>query len=208
VSLFSRRSFIIACVYWGLLGLAGWAVVGWLPTYLNDQFHLSQGRAGLSATGYVQTAAMVGVLLGGFWADRWSRTNERGRIFVPILGLCIAAPAILLASSTSLLGFAVAGLVCYGLARSFADTNMMPILCLVSDPRYRATGFGILNMFACAVGGGATYAGGALRDAHVDLSRIFQFAAASLALCAVLLLFIKPMRPAADGQETISIEPK
>jgi hypothetical protein len=54
------------------------------------------------------------------------------------------------------------------------------------------------------VGGGAIYAGGALRDAHVDPSRIFQFAAASLALCAMLLLFIKPMRPAADGQQTIS----
>jgi MFS family permease len=208
VSLFSRGSFLLACVYWGLLGLAGWAVVGWLPTYLNEQFHLSQGKAGLSATGYVYVAAIAGLLLGGFWADRWSRTNEQGRIFVPMLGLCIAAPAILLAASTSLLGFAVAGLVCFGLARAFTDANMMPILCLVSDPRYRATGYGILNLFGCAVGGGAIYAGGALRDAHVDPSRIFQFAAASLALCAMLLLFIRPTHPAAGDQETASIEPQ
>ena len=203
LSLFSRGSFIIACVYWGLLGLAGWAVVGWLPTYLNGQFHLSQGRAGLSATGYVYAAAMVGLPLGGFWADRWSRRNERGRVFVAMLGLCLAAPAILLAASTGLLGFAVAGLVCFGLARAFADANMMPILCLVSDPLYRATGYGILNLFGCVVGGGAIYAGGVLRDAHVDPSRIFQFSAASLALCVVLLLFIKPMRPAAAGQQMI-----
>jgi MFS family permease len=208
VSLFGRGSFIIACVFWGLLGLVGWVVAGWLPTYLNEQFHLSQGRAGLSATGYIQMAAMAGVVLGGFWADRWSRTNERARIFVPLLGLCIAAPAILLASSTSLLGLALVGLVGYGLTRSFADTNMMPILCQVSDPRYRATGFGILNLFACAVGGGATYAGGALRDAHVNLSRIFHFAAASLAIAAVLLLFIKPIRPPGGGQETIPLKPK
>jgi MFS family permease len=147
---------------------------------------------------------MVGLPLGGFWADRWSRINERGRIFVAMLGLCLAAPAILLAASTGLLGFAVAGLVCFGLARAFADANMMPILCLVSDPRYRATGYGILNLFACVVGGGAIYAGGALRDAHVDPSRIFQFSAASLALCAVLLVFIKPMSHAADGQGAIS----
>jgi MFS family permease len=204
MSLFSRDSFIIACVYWGLLGLAGWAVIGWLPTYLNDQFHLSQGRAGLSATGYVYAAAMLGLPVGGFWADRWSRINERGRIFVAMLGLCLAAPAILLAASTGLLGFAVAGLVCFGLARAFADANMMPILCLVSDPRYRATGYGILNLFGCVVGGGAIYAGGALRDAHVDPSRIFQFSAASLALCAVLLVFIKPMSQPADGQGTVS----
>jgi MFS family permease len=204
MSLFSRGSFIIACVYWGLLGLAGWAVIGWLPSYLNDQFHLSQGRAGLSATGFVYVAAMVGLPLGGFWADRWSRSNGRGRILVAMLGLCLAAPAILLAASTGLLGCAVAGLVCFGLARAFADANMMPILCLVSDPRYRATGYGILNLFGCVVGGGAIYAGGVLRDAQVDPSRIFQFSAASLALCAVLLVFIKPMCQSADGQGAVS----
>ena len=50
-SLFGRGSFIIAMIYWGLLGLAGWALAGWLPTYLNEEFHLTQGVAGLSATG-------------------------------------------------------------------------------------------------------------------------------------------------------------
>jgi nitrate/nitrite transporter NarK len=69
---------------------------------------------------------------------------------------------------------------------------MMPILCLVSDPRYRATGYGILNFFACLAGGIAVYAGGWLRDAHVGVSRIFEFAAAGLAVCALILIFVKP----------------
>lgn len=81
----------------------------------------------------------------------------------------------------------------YGFMRSFADVNMMPILCLVADPRYRATGYGILNMFACLIGGVTIYAGGALRDAHVDVSRIFQFSAASMIVCAVILFFVKPI---------------
>lgn len=41
ISLFSQRAFVLAMVYWGLLGLAGWAVVGWMPTYLNEHFNLS-----------------------------------------------------------------------------------------------------------------------------------------------------------------------
>jgi hypothetical protein len=86
----------------------------------------------------------------------------------------------------------------YGLARSFADTNMMPILCLVSDPRYRATGYGVLNLFACIVGGVTIYVGGALRDSHVDLSRIFQFAAGSLIVCAGLLFLVKPAHGVSD----------
>jgi MFS family permease len=196
VSLFSRGSFILAFAFWGLIGLAGWAVIGWMPTYLNEQFHLSQGTAGFSATGYLQTAALIGLLVGGAWADRWSRTNQRGRIYVPVVGLLIAAPGILLASSVNWLPFALAGLVLFGLARAFSDSNMMPILCMVSDPRYRATGYGVLNLFSCVIGGLTIYAGGVLRDADVNVSRVFQFGAVSLVVCAVLLFCIKPQAKA------------
>jgi MFS family permease len=194
-SLFSRGAFIVALFYWGLLGLAGWGVVGWMPTYLNEHFHLSQGEAGLSTTGYMNSAALVGVLIGGVWADRWSRKNLRAPILVPAIGLAIAAPAILLAASTGLLPLALAALVLYALAKAFCDTNMMPILSLVSDPRYRATGYGVLNMFSCTVGGLTIFVGGALRDAHIDVNRVFQFSALSLLVCATLLLFVKPRTP-------------
>jgi MFS family permease len=192
VSLFSRGSFILVLIYWALLGLVGWALVGWMPTYLSEHFRLRQGVAGLSATGYMQTAAIFGVLLGGAWADRWSRTNERGRILVPVIGLCVAAPGVFIAAATPLLPLALLGLVLYGLARAFADSNMMPILCMVSDRRYRATGYGVINLFSCLVGGVGIYAGGALRDAHFNLSLLFHFAAASLLLCAGLLFLVKP----------------
>ena len=69
---------------------------------------------------------------------------------------------------------------------------MMPILCTVSDPKYRATGYGVLNMFSCIIGGVTIYAGGVLRDAAVDVSRVFQFAAAGVFVCAGLLFFIRP----------------
>ena len=191
-SLFSRRSFILALCYWGLLGLAGWAVIGWMPTYLNEHFKLSQGTAGLSATGYLQAAALVGVLVGGWWADRWSRVNERGRIYVPLIGVLVAAPGILLSSSIDWLPLAIGGLICFGLAKAFSDSNMMPILCTVTDSRYRATGYGVLNLFSCIIGGLTIYAGGVLRDAAVDVSHVFQFAAASMLVCAALLFCIRP----------------
>lgn len=197
-SLFSERAFIVALGFWGLLGVGGWAVLGWMPTYLNERFHLPQGTAGLYATGFVNCASLLGMLIGGAWADRWSRTNERARILVPMIGLSIAAPAILLASSTPWLAVTLAALVCYGLARTFVDSNMMPVLCLIADSRYRATGYGVLNSLACIVGGTTIYAGGALRDAHVDVSHVFQFGALTIAICAGMLWFIRP-RPAAPG---------
>lgn len=192
VSLFSSGQFVLMLVFWGLLGMTGWAVVGWMPTYMNEHFHLSEGVAGLSATAYLQAAMLVGLPLGGFWADRWSRTNPRARILVPAIGLCLAAPGVFLAAKTSLLVFAIAGLMLYGLTRCFTDANMMPVLCLVCDPRYRATGYGVLNLFACVVGGVSIYAGGALRDAHINVSNLFLFAAASLLVCAGLMVLVKP----------------
>jgi predicted MFS family arabinose efflux permease len=191
-ALFGSGAFLVALVYWGLLGVAGWMVIGWMPTYLQEHFHLSQGRAGLIATVYVNVASLIGLVVGGLWADRWSRRTRRGCLFVTAIGLAASVPAILVVASTDTLPVAIVGLTAYGLTIAFASSEMMPILCLILDPRYLATGFGVLNLFACAVGGATTYAGGAMRDAHVDVSRLFVAGAIGLLLCAVMLLFIRP----------------
>jgi MFS family permease len=192
-SLFSKRSFLLALGFWGLLGIAGWMIVGWLPTYYKEQYNLSQTSAGLYATAYLYAASMVGVLFGGWIADRWSRTNPRARIYVPAIGLLIAAPGILFASTTSVLAVTVAGFMTYAFTKAFSDANMMPILCMVADKRYRATGYGVLNLFSCIIGGVGLYMGGVLRDANVNLSGMFIVAGVALFVCAVLLFAVKPV---------------
>jgi MFS family permease len=183
--------FILALFFWGIYGLAVWGVIGWMPTYLGERFQMAQGAAGLSATGYLSAGALFGLLIGGAWADRWSLSNRHSRVLVPIIGLCVAAPSILLASTASSLPWALAGLLAFGLARTFADANMMPILCLISNPRHRATGYGVLNSFGCMAGGAAIYGGGLLRDANVNVSKVFEFAGLGLLACAVLLFLMK-----------------
>jgi predicted MFS family arabinose efflux permease len=190
-NLLSKKSFIILFVFWGLLGVIGWMVLGWLPTYYKEHFQLSQTDAGIYATGYIYPLSMVGVILGGYLADRWSKRNNKSRILVPIIGLCIAAPAVFFASSTDVLYIAMGGFMIYALTRVFSDTNLMPILCMVANKRYLATGYGILNMFACIVGGLGIYASGALRDAHVDMSILFKIASFTMLICAGLLYLVK-----------------
>jgi len=190
-SLFGSGTFIVLLFYWGLLGLVGWMVVGWMPTYLQEHFQLRQGVAGLTATVYFNSAALVGLMVGGAWADRWTVTNRNACILVAAIGLALAAPSILFVAKTNLLPLAVIGLILYGVARTFADTEMMPILCLSADARYRATGFGLLNLFSCFVGGGTLYLGGVLRDAHVNVNKLFQSGALGVLICAALLLWVK-----------------
>jgi len=97
-------------------------------------------------------------------------------------------------ASTDSFALAILGMVIYGLGRGFSDTNTMPILCQVVDKRYRATGYGFMNMFSTFVGGVMIYVGGALRDAQVDLSHVFQFSAFGLVIAAGALLLIRPNR--------------
>jgi MFS transporter, Spinster family, sphingosine-1-phosphate transporter len=189
-----QGSFWALFVYFGLVSIANWAVYGWLPTYMGQQFKLGQGAAGMSATAYIQVASFAGVLLGGAWADRWVRNNPCGRVFVPLIGFCAAGPALFLSSSTGMLLVAVAGLLVFGLARGFADANNMPILCQIVPGRYRATGYGVLNLIACVLGGAMTYVAGALRDANVGLEKVFQFSAAGLVVAGLCLLLVKPKK--------------
>jgi len=190
-ALFRRRGFLIALVFWSLFGVSGWLIIGWLPTYYKEHFGLSQSVAGLYATGYLYTASLIGVLLSGLWADWWSKTNPRARILVPALGLLVAAPGIWIASTTGVVAIALAGFTLYAFTRAFTDSNMMPILCMVADTRYRATGYGILNFFSCLIGGIGLYMGGYLRDASVDLSNLFILAAITTAAGGLLLFLIK-----------------
>ncbi len=187
-----QGSFWLLLSYFSLLAVAYWAIYGWLPTYLGEHFKLGQGTAGLSATAYLQTASFAGILAGGFWADRWSRCNLRGRIFVPLLGFCAAGPALFLAASTDVLRLAVGGLIVFGMARGFADANNMPILCQITERRYRATAYGVMNFMSCVLGGVMTYAAGALNDAHVGLQSVFRWSAAGVVVAVMLLLPIKP----------------
>lgn len=190
--LFKRRSFILIIAFWGLAGVVGWLVIGWLPTYYRENFNLSQGVAGMYATAFLYPISIIGLILGGFWADRWSRSNPRGRILVPAIGFCIAAPCIFMASYTAILPLAIVLFMFYALTRVFSDANIMPILCMVVDSRYRATAFGVMNMFGTIVGGIGLYAAGVLRDVQVDLSKMYQVAACIMMICAVLLFMIKP----------------
>ena len=190
----SSRSFGIIALHWGLLGFAGWAFTTWMPTFLREQYHLSQTKAGFTATAYMQVAAFIGVLVGGAWADRWSRTQLRGRVWVPMIALTLASPFVFLTSHTDALWFAVVCLIVFGFARGCSDSNMMPILCQVAEPQHRATGYGILNFFSCCIGGIATYLGGWLKKEQIDLSYLLMGSAVGVFISGLLLMKVRPAR--------------
>jgi MFS family permease len=187
-------AFRIIALHWGLLSFTGLGFLTWMPTFLREHYHLTQARAGFTATAYSQSAAFLGVLIGGAWADRGSLAQLRGRVRVPMIALTLAAPFVFMASYTEALWFAVVCLIAIGFARGCSDANMMPILCQVAEPPHRATGYGILNFFGCCAGGAAAYLGGWLKVRRVDLSYQLMGSGLVVLVCGLMLLAVKPAR--------------
>jgi MFS family permease len=193
--LLGNGSFILLVLYFTLPALAGWIVRDWMPAILKAEFGIGQGLAGVSATIYWQTAAVVGALLGGWLADRWMDVTPRGRIYVSALGMSFIVPAMFgvgYAPQTGLLWVAVAFLMLFGLGWGFFDSNNMPILCQIARPETRATGYGIMNLVSISCGGFADWGFGMLRDRHVPLFGIFGVFASTAIVSIVLVLLIRP----------------
>lgn len=188
-AIFQLRSFYIVLIYFAILGMANWIVNGWMPTFLKQQYALDLGAAGLSATGYIQIGSFAGVVLGGILADYWVRKSSKGRLYAIVLGFLLGAPCLFLLASTSTFGIAIAGMVVFGLGRGFNDANLMPLLRQIVEGRYVATAYGFLNCLSTIVGGIMVYLGGALMDAQIGLSIIYQFTAILL-LCGTLSLLL------------------
>ena len=191
-SLWTQPAFWILVTYFTLPAIAGWATKNWLPTFLADTFKLKEGPAGLSATGYIQFASFAGVLLGGALADRWMRSNIRGRIYTSAIGVFLCVPALLGLGYAWSIDAAIVFMCVFGLGWGFFDCNNMPILCQIARPEHRATGYGFMNMVSISVGAGATVVLGSMRDKGISFSVAFAISAAVALLSAVLILFVKP----------------
>ncbi len=198
--LVTNFSFILLVLYFTLPAMAGWVVRDWMPSILKKEFGIGQGQAGVAATLYWQVAAILGVVGGGWLADRWMRTNETGRIYTSAIGMCLIVPAIFGVGNAGSLAVAVAFLIVFGLGWGFFDCNNMPILSQIVRPELRATGYGIMNFVSISAGGLADWGFGVLRDRQVPLNVIFSFFAALAIFSVVLVLLIKP-RPEVAKQE-------
>jgi hypothetical protein len=68
----------------------------------------------------------------------------------------------------------------------------MPILCQVAPPRFRATGYGIMNFFGTSAGALVTPLLGRLKDSGTPLALGFAYCAAPAIVAAVVMILLRP----------------
>jgi MFS family permease len=190
--LLSNRDFLLLLLYFSLPSIAGWVVKDWMPEILKEKFGLGQGTAGVTAVLWVQIASIIGVVMGGYLADRWVKRTPRGRIFTSAIGMALFLPALFGVGNAHVLSMAIAALVVFGIGWGFFDCNNMPILCQITRPDQRATGYGFMNLCSMSCGGFGDWGFGFLRDQHVPLNLIFGAFAGVALLSLIIVLLIRP----------------
>ena len=150
----------------GLYAFVGYSVINWVPSFLMRSHHMTSGEVGSWLALIIGIGGGIGNYLGGVFADRWGRKDERGRALVPAIAMAVAAPFSLVIFATSSATIALIFLVVptgLGLmyqAPAFAITQSL------ATPKMRATAAAVLlfviNIIGLALGPLVT---GAISDA-------------------------------------------
>lgn len=190
--LFGNISFWVILFYFSAPSLPGWATKNWLPTLFSTSLNIDMEHAGPMATITIAMASLVGVLIGGYLSDKWVQQNIKGRIYTGVIGLALTLPALLLLAFGNSLVIIVAGAIFFGFGFGMFDVNNMPILCQFVSPRYRATGYGLLNLAGISAGAVITNVLGKSADAG-NMGRDFALLAIVVLIAIILqLTILKP----------------
>lgn len=125
----------------------------WMPSFLYNKFNMSLSMAGLNATFYLQMASVLGVISGGFLADKLVKTRRGGRMIAQSIGLIMGVPFIFLAGWTLSIPILILALIGFGYFKGLYDANIWASLHDVVKPKNRATAVGFMNSIGWFGGG-------------------------------------------------------
>jgi MFS family permease len=160
----------------------------WMPSFLNEKFHMNLAMAGLTGTAFLQIASVLGVLTGGALADQLARHKASGRITAQIIGLICGTPFIFLTGWTLSIPVLIIAMTGFGFFKGIYDANIFASLYDVIRPRARATAAGIMISVGWTGGAIAQIATGIASD-RWGLSFAITYSGAFYILAAVLMAF-------------------
>jgi predicted MFS family arabinose efflux permease len=121
------------------------AFMTWLPTFLHAKFAMGIALAGFSGTVYVQIASIVGVIFGGYLADKLVVRYAGGRIVTQALALMAGVPFLFLTGWVSSLRMMVLAMIGFGFCKGIYDSNIFAALYDVVPVDKQATAAGLMN---------------------------------------------------------------
>lgn len=160
-----RRPTVSALILaWACMVFANIGYLTWMPTYLHEQFALSITSAGFSSMLYHHAGAFAGVMLGGYFSDRFARTKPERRIQLQGSALILGAPFIWMLGLESSLSMVYLALAIFGFFRGIYDAGIYASLFEVIEPRLRSSTLGWIIALVYLFGAISPVLLGSLKD--------------------------------------------
>jgi MFS family permease len=163
-----------------------WLIYAWLPDFLHHKFQLSLASAGWTATIYVQSATIIGILTGASLADHLIRKTPRGRLYILMAGLVLACPFFYGVGQGSSLTVVKLSALGYGFFKGAFVANFFASVIDIVLERNRGFAVGFSNMLGGVSGGFSAYLVGLLKS-RLQPETLFSIAA-GLGVFAALIL--------------------
>ncbi|MGI6494819.1 MAG: MFS transporter [Kiritimatiellia bacterium] len=128
----------------------------WMPAYLRDSFLESvpslERWYGLHAVLWHYLGAVLGILLGSRAGDRLVAKRPGIRLDMGVIGLGLAIPFIVWMANADSFATCCVAMLGFGFFRGVYDSNFMASFFDVVNPRYHASGVGIMMCIAFLFG--------------------------------------------------------
>ena len=155
-AVFSKPSAICTIVGLAMMIYVDIGFKNWMPTYLQETFRDANPSlakwAGLHAVLWHYVGAIVGVLLGSRIGDRLVKGRPGIRLELGVAGLALSIPFIVGMSVAGSFALCWAAMLGFGVVRGVYDSNFMASFFDVVNPRYHASGVGIMMCAAFFLG--------------------------------------------------------
>ena len=206
-ALIKIRTLLLLCVVFPVFVFGLWLLYGWLPAFLHDKFLLNQSDAAFNATVFLQGTTAVGLIGGGFLADRMYRRTKAARLWIMVASLLLCAPSLHALGSSDTLGNTRIAAAAFGLFSGLLMGNIFPAAFEVVPSETRASAVGMLNFFGAIMSGFATLFGGLWKQS-LGIDRLLTLTATAYAVAAVVLIAGTLMFFLRDYEHSVTFDEK
>lgn len=187
VELLRVPTFVVLCVVFPVFVFGLWMLYSWLPNFLFEKFSLSLTDAAFTATAYLQTATLVGLLSGGVLADKFFLITKASRLWLMTASLLLCSPCLHGIGNSDTLTATCISAAAFGLFGGFFMGNIFPAAFEVAPADTRASAVGLLNFFGAVVSGFAPLVVGTWKKA-IGIERLLTYTAVLYLVAAIVLI--------------------
>jgi MFS family permease len=179
-------TYLVLCFIAIVFNVTLWLLYTWLPDFLYEKFSLSLADAGYTATVYLQTASLIGMLAGATVADYLYKRINTARFLVIATGLLLGAPCVHLIGNSDSLPFTKLAAIAFGLVGGLALANLYISAFDVVPADTRASAVAFMNLAGYLASGFAPLVTGVWKQT-VGIHRMMSYTSLLLIVAALAL---------------------